>query len=228
MKTAVPKEVVAFTADIRAKRQSIEQHRTDIERAGTAAREAERIAGEIQALSDKRALAKAQAFIEGVEADVAELDRQEAELEKASRRSREDGKAGALAVQLLEGKIARAEADIARLEEDRKAKTLEWLSGLRERAIDKYMAALQALGPIVAEAMAAESARRAVTGGYFRSPDVLADARDVIRSLPIPGRMKLVDLPSGDFRSYSPIEWPDAKPESDHLISELTDAEVLP
>lgn len=229
--TAIPKDILAITTEIRAKRAAIEQHRKDIDRAGEAAREAERLEGEIQALSDKRARIKAEAFIAGTKADIAELDKQEEQLEKASRRAREDGKAGALAVQLLEEKIAEHQAEITRLEEGRTAKTVEWLTARREAAIDQWNAALNALGPIVAEALAAEAARRRFVPNPHYREDPLAGAQAIVFGLPM-RRGSWVSLSSGDSRwTPEPLDWGhDQKPgkrEHDQLISELTDAGVL-
>src|SRR6185437_2853784 len=102
---------------------------------------------------------KAEAFIAGTKADIAELDRQEAELEKASRKAREDGKAGALAIEMLEERIAGLESEIAGLSEQRKAAVLDWLDQRTEAALDSFMGKLEALGPVLAEAIAVDTAR---------------------------------------------------------------------
>lgn len=234
MNAKLPKEITALTAQIHDLEARIETARADIDRAGAAARDAERLEGELSALSDKRARVKAEAFIAGTKADIAELDRQEAELEKASRRAREDGKAGALAVQLLEEKIAEHEAEIARLEEDRKSKAVEWLTAQREKAVDQWLDALSALGPIVADALAAEAARRALGAGVFRGgDDPFKRAQHGSHALRLlSGRRTFEEAPGNNGRwSPPPIVWVDdqehGKRERDQLIAEITAAGVL-
>lgn len=233
MKANLPKEVLALTAQIHDLETKVETAQADIERAGAAARDAERLEGEIRALSDKRARVKAEAFIAGTKADIAELDRQETELEKASRRAREDGKAGALAVQLLEDKIAEHEAEITRLEGDRKAKTLEWLTAQREKTVDQWFAALSALGPIVADVLAFEYARRAVIGpGPNWRDDIFKGANRAVGALPNPrGKWEKREGTNNDRWVPEPIDWiadqEHGKAEYDALFAALTDAEVL-
>lgn len=232
MKTNLPKEVTALTAQIHDLETRIKTARADIDRAGEAAREAERLEGEIQALSDKRARIKAEAFISKTKADIAELDRQEAELEKASRRAREDGKAGVLAGQLLEEKISEHQAEITRLEEDRKAKTIEWLTAQREKAVDRWFDALSALGPIIADELAFESARRCVVGGQFRLDDIFKNAKGGVLGLPNPrGAWEKREGLNNDRWVPAPIDWitdqEHGKPERDELVAALTEAGVL-
>lgn len=232
MKTnPLPKDVLALSAQIRDLEAKIETARADIERAGAAAREAERLEGELAELSDKRARVKAEAFIAGTKADIAELDRQEAELEKASRRAREDGKAGALAEQLLEEKIAEHQVEIARLEEDRKAKTLEWLTVHREKAVDQWLAALSALGPIVADELAFESCRRLLDGREYRSADIFKGAKEAVLGLPNPRGKWAERTYAPDRWVPTPIDWvadqEHGKPERDELVAALTGAGVL-
>jgi hypothetical protein len=231
MKIALPKEVLALGAAIRTSRQMIEQHRVDINRANAAAGEAERLNGEIEALSRKRAEHKALAFVAGKPADLAELDRKQDELERASRQAREDGVAAALAVTMLEAKIADIEAEVEQLAEQRKAKTLEWLAAQRESAIDKYLSALSAIGPIIADAMAAEAARRTIAQIGFRGDDPLAEVKAGVYALP-KARGKWEKLQSGNDRWVpEPIDWvadrEHGKHERDQLFAALTDAEVL-
>jgi len=201
--TAIPKPIHELSAAIQGKHDAIKRCRADIERAGAAAREAEHLEGELAALSDKRARVKAEAFIAGTKADIAELDRQEAELEKASRKAREDGKAGALAIEMLEERIAGLESEIAGLSEQRKAAVLDWLDQRTEAALDSFMGKLEALGPVLAEAIAVDTARNQLRGnfhpglaGLFRGKWELPVPYS--RQEPVPGRP--------DVRRIS-IEW---------------------
>lgn len=230
MKISIPKEVTGLTGEIRTRRAAIEQHRADIERANEAATKAQQFEADLAALSDKRAKIKAEAFISGKPADLKELDRQEAELESASRRAREDGKAGAMAAEMLQAKITDTEAEIEQLEEQRKAKTLEWLAAQREKAIDRWLDALSALGPIVAEALAFESARRQIVGGHHVE-DSLKKAQSAVGAVPR-GRATLEERPLNQSQwVQAPIDWiadrEHGKREREQLFAELTDAEVL-
>lgn len=237
MKLTLPKEVAALSNQISELRTKIETARADIERAGNAAREAERLEGELAALSDKRARVKAEAFIAGTKANIAELDKQESELENASRRAREDGKAGALAVQLLEEKIAETEAEITTLEEQRKAAALEWIDALWEKAIDEYLGLLNKLGPVFSDALAASSARLNLTNQYRRYDHPLEEARRQVGGLWIPQNRKIDGGVSGspghvgETLWYTPITWardPECgKAERDQLFAALHDAGVL-
>lgn len=229
MKITLPKEVVALAAEISAKRQTIEQHRADIARADTTAKKADEIAGEIEALSRKRAEHKALAFVAGKPADVAELDRKQDELERGSRQAREDGVSAALAITMLEAKIGEAEAEIEQLAEQRKSKTLEWFAAQREKAVDRYLDALRALGPITADAMAIESARRQVTGEPFRFDDLFKAVRTL--EFPIPHNRKLDVGKYNDRYWRTPIEWmldsDHGKPEREQLLALLQEQGVL-
>ncbi|MGN6728604.1 MAG: hypothetical protein ACTHJG_02090 [Rhodanobacteraceae bacterium] len=226
----MPKQIHEFTAAIQAKQSKIEQCRADIERAGAAAREAERLESEISALSDKRALIKASAFIAGTKADHAEIDRQEAELEKASRKAREDGKAGALAIVMLNESIAAIESEIGDLTEQRKAAAQKWLDQRSEAAIDRYIGALQDLGPILAEAVAADMVRRRLAGDYW--PGLAGFFKDHSWNLPIPYE-KQVQVPGREEGvRRTPIEWTYRKSllgdaECGQISNELKEAGVL-
>lgn len=231
MKLALPKEVLALTSEIRTKRQTIEKHRADIDRANAAAGEAERLNGEIEALSLKRAEHKAMAFVSGKPADLAELDRKQDELERASRQAREDGVAAALAVTMLEAKIADIEAEVEQLAEQRKAKTLEWLAAQQEKAVDQWLDALRALGPIAADALAFQSARRRVSDEPYRGDNPLEDAQRAIGLVPR-WRASWEERPNNMSRWVpEPIDWvadrEHGKRERDQLFATLTDAEVL-
>lgn len=233
MKTALPKEVLALAAKIRDRRHAIEQHRADIERMKTKAEEADQLNAEMEALRQKRAEHKAVALVAGKPADLKELDAKQDALEHASRQAREDGVAATLAITMLETKISDIEAEIEKLAEQRKAKTIEWLAAQREKAVDRWLEALGALGPIVADALAFEAARRSVVGGFFRIDDVFKTAKAGVFGLPNPrGRWEKRDGLNNDRWIRASIGW-DAdqehgKPERDALFAALKEAEVLP
>jgi hypothetical protein len=225
-----PPEITELTTKIAAARNSIEAMHADIGRASAAAREAERLDNELSALSDKRARLKAEAFISGTKADLAELDRKEAELDKASRRAREDGKAGAIAVQLLEEKIEEAQAVVDGLIAERRRFTVEWLSARREAAVDRYIEHIQALGPIVAEAVAVDRMRARIAGISPRYVDPLLAIREA--QIPVPGnREEVVGTPPFSTRR-PPFKWMlDSQlgaVEYEALADELESAGVLP
>lgn len=227
-----PKDVLALSAQIRELETKIETARADIERAGAAAREAERLEGEIQALSDKRARVKAEAFIAGTKADIAELDRQEVELEKASRRAREDGKAGALAVQLLEEKIADAEKEIQDLTPQLKERQREWIAERRRKLLDRYMALFEEMVGIAAKVSAMDVVRNQLspnpaTGGLNWWPGKFM--LDWSNGVPVPGDCK-VPMPERPDILRLPFEWKatseQAGIERTQLLAELANAET--
>ncbi len=155
MKT-FPKAVQDLTAAITAKQRERESIQVDIERAKSAARKAEQLEAELAALSQQRAQRKAHAFISRQSVDLADLDKQLDDLERASRLAREDGVAAALAIDLLQTRLAEIEIAIAAAGEQRQALVLSSLVDRREKAIDRYIKALVDLGPIVAEAAAVD------------------------------------------------------------------------
>jgi len=207
--SAIPKPIHELSAAIQGKHDAIKQCRADIERAGAAAREAERLEGELAALSDKRARVKAEAFIAGTKADIAELDRQEAELEKASRKAREDGKAGALAIEMLGERIAGLESEIAGLSEQRKAAVLGWLDRRAETALDVFIEQLEALGPVLAEAIAVDTTRNRLRGNLHPG---LAGLFRGAWGVPVPDSRK-ERVPGRDGVLKTPIRWLQSKAE---------------
>lgn len=120
MKT-FPKAVQDLTAAITAKQRARESIQGDIERAKAAAHKAEQMEAELAALSQQRAARKAQAFISRQSIDLADLDKQLDDLERASRLAREDGVAAALAIDLLQARLAEIEIAIAADDELRNA-----------------------------------------------------------------------------------------------------------
>jgi chromosome segregation ATPase len=164
MKAQAPKEIQALSSEIDSKKLEIETINTDIERAQAAVAQAENLDRELDALTKKRAEQRAQAFVSRQPADMAELDSQLESLERSSRSIREDGTAAALAIVLLEAKRAEIETHTASLQERRKQAATDWLASRRERAIDRYMELIHSLGPILAEAAAADKARRNFMG----------------------------------------------------------------
>lgn len=155
MKT-FPKALQDLTAAITAKQRERESTQADIERAISAAGKAEQLEAELAALSQQRAQRKADAFISRQSVDLADLDKQMDDLERASRLAREDGVAAALAIDLLQNRLAEIETAIAVAGEQRLALALSSLIDRREKAIDRYIKALVDLGPIVADAVAVD------------------------------------------------------------------------
>ncbi|MGN6728605.1 MAG: hypothetical protein ACTHJG_02095 [Rhodanobacteraceae bacterium] len=202
---AAPEQIFGVTANIVAKRSAIEKHRADIALARTAIDEARRLEGEIGACSRKRVEQKAMAFVEGTIADVSELDRQQEGLERASRQAREDGAAARLAVALLERKVAETEAVVAELMQQRKVMAVEWLGQRIEIALDAYLEALRALGPILAKVVALDLARTCIEGEC----KIAGLARYLLtfpRNVPIPFERQ-ISVPGRPGVRTTPIEW---------------------
>lgn len=234
MKTnPVPKDVLALSAEIRTRCATIEQHRADIERMKAAATEADRLNAEMEELSQKRAEHKAMALVAGKPADLEELDRKQDELERATRQAREDGVAAALAVTMLETRIIEIQTEITQIKEDRRAKTVEWLAARHEAAIDQWMAALTALGPIFAERLAVEAARRCLVPNPNYGDDPFKKAKNEVDALRrLSGRSTFKEAPyNNGYWVPPPIGWLDeqeyGKPERDQLFAALSDAGVL-
>lgn len=234
MKVTMPKEITELSTRIEAARSEAETIRADIQRAEQAVQQAEGIASEIEAVSRKRAEQKALAFVSGKAADLAELDRQMADLERANRSALEDGTAASLAIAMLTEKLAQQESAVIELESERHALALEWLAGFREKAIDRYIKALNDLGPVLAEAIAADRARNTLGVRGESTAGYLVKALNTKEALPIP-HARLVErqgMPAGIVVMDKPIAWlrDDTLGDREHaqLIAELRSAGVLP
>ncbi len=230
MKMVLPKELIDLSAAIARKQGECDAIRADLERAAIASTAAEEITAELAALSQRRAELKAQAFISRQPADLTELDAKEEKLERASRSAREDGTAAAIAITLLNSQLEEAEIAIQQITEQRRELALKWLEDRRERALDRYVKALNDLGPIIAEAGAADLARGPL-GDFNRRPGswLLAEWRTT--PLPIPGsHMEYWD--ANRERPKMPIAWRrDIKhgvTEHDSLLVLFREAGLLP
>lgn len=240
MKVTIPKEIADLGQRITVAQQERDTIAADIARAEEAAKQAERITAEIEAVSRERAQRKAMAFVSRQPVDLAELDKQMDELERANRSALEDGAAAAIAIEMLSERLAQQQKAIAELEGERQTLALEWLEGWREKAIDRYIRALNDLGPVLAEAVAADRARVALG---FRGESTAAHLLKVLRTehaLPVPFR-RMVErkedyLEAANFPSPKiydkPIAWLRDETLGDReqaqLIVELQGAGLLP
>lgn len=240
MKVTIPKEIAELGQRITAARQERDTIAADIARAEEASQQAERITAEIEAVSRERAQRKAMAFVSRQPADLAELDKQMAELESANRSALEDGTAAAMAAAMLKEKLAQCEEAISNLTEQRRQLALSWLDDRCEKALDRYIKLLDDLGPLVADMRAADKARTAL--GYLpnypgqSSPSewLLAAVRNG-DALPVPSSRHLPvnpDNPTLNHVRISPVRWmraPDfAEREFEQVIAELQGAGLLP
>lgn len=240
MRITMPKEINELSASIAAARSEVDITRQNIARAEQAVKQAEGITAEIEAVSRKRAEQKALAFVTGKPADLAELDRQMHDLERANRSALEDGTAASLAVAMLTEKLAQQESVVTELEGARHTQALEWLASVREKAIDRYIKALNDLGPVLAEAVAADRARNALgVRGDSTAEWLLKALSTKTEALPIPF-YRMVErkeeyLASSNFplpKIYDkPIAWlrDDTLGDREHaqLIAELQTAGAL-
>jgi len=105
-------------------------------------------------------------------------------------------------------KLAAALEELAALEEQRRQLALRWLDDRRERAIDAYIKALTDLGPLIAEAAAADAVRAALgdlneprrTGAWLRQAWRNTD-------IPIPAsRMEQLNI-GGVMHPRTPLAW---------------------
>lgn len=149
-------QIAAFSTAINAGLARIAEIDADILRATEATLEADKIHGELEALSNKRAELKARAFVEKTVADTTALDKEEKSLERAGRQAVEDGQAARMAIGMLEGSRAETQAEIESLSGQRKVVVVEWLTNRRDLAIKRYVAALGDLGAPLAEALAVD------------------------------------------------------------------------
>ena len=208
MKT-FPKAVQDLTAAITAKQRARESIQGDIERAKAAAHKAEQMEAELAALSQQRAERKAQAFISRQSIDLADLDKQLDDLERASRLAREDGVAAALAIDLLQARLAEIEIAIAADDEQRLALVLSSLVDRREKAIDRYIKALVDLGPIVAEAAAVDLTLSRLGHHVNATGSWLLKELHNAGCLPVPRarHVERQNAPQGLFILDPPIPW---------------------
>jgi hypothetical protein len=99
-------------------------------------------------------------------------------------------------------KLGAALKELAALEEQRREAVLNWLAARRERAIDRYLKALDDLGPIVAEINSSDRARSRF--GDFNDSFGLQLLRNFRKSdVPIPQSRK-IQKPYG---FHTPIAW---------------------
>lgn len=230
MKVTMPKEITELSVRIDAARSEVETTRADIQRAEQAVQQAEGIAAEIEAVSSKRAEQKALAFVSRQPADLAELDRQMADLERANRSALEDGTAAAMATAMLAEKLAQQESTVAELDEARRSLAIAWLEDRREKAIDRYIKALVDLGPIVAEAMAADRARVSL-GNALRQYGIWLRDSFKTNAPPMPHHKMLPNKFIPTLPVY-PVSWlrdsTHGDAEHEQFIAELKSAGLLP
>lgn len=149
-------QIAAFSTAINARLAKIAEIDADILRATEATLEADKIHGELEALSNKRAELKARAFVEKNVADTTALDKEEKSLERAGRQAVEDGQAARMAIGMLEVSRAETQTEIESLSGQRKEVVVAWLANRRDLAIKRYVAALGDLGTPLAEAFAVD------------------------------------------------------------------------
>lgn len=154
----VPKKIGDLSKTISESITRIREIDSDIRRAEAASQEASNLAAQLDDLSRERAERKALAFVAKTTADVADLNRREEELERASRQAIEDGQAATLAIGMLADRRANLEAEIERCIQERKALSIEWLQQQRHEALTRYIKVLTELGGPLAAAMAADRA----------------------------------------------------------------------
>lgn len=210
---AVLKKISELSAIVVAGEAKIEQHRTDILRAIQATLEAQKIADELTALSRKRAELKAQAFFSKTTADTSELDKQEKALERAGRQAVEDGQAAELAIEMLQEQINTTEEELGGVQEDRKQLTVQWLKDHRHKAIERYIAALNALGQPLADAFAVDQLLNSLDARDLQTGDwLLRKVRNIGIAVPHsykierPGRQgqsEIYDVPVAWFADES-------------------------
>lgn len=240
MKITIPKEIADLGQRITAAKQERDTIAADIARAEEASQQAERITAEIEAVSRERAQRKAMAFVSRLPADLAELDKQMAELESANRSALEDGTAAAMAAAMLKEKLAQCEEAISNFTEQRRQLALSWLDDRREKALDRYIKLLDDLGPLVAEMRAADKARTAL--GYLPAYPGLSSPSEwllaAVRSgdtLPVPSSRHVPVNPDNPMLKdvmVSPVRWMRASDfadrEFEQVIAELQGAGLLP
>lgn len=240
MKITIPKEIADLGQRITVAQQERDTIAADIARAEEAAKQVERITAEIEAVSRERAQRKAMAFVSRQPADLAELDKQMDELERANRSALEDGTAAAMAAVMLKEKLAQCEDAVTSLTEQRRQLALAWLDDRREKALDRYIKLLNDLEPLVAEMRAADKARSALgylppfPGSSSCSEWLLAAMRNG-DALPVPSSRHVPVNPDNPMLKdvmVSPVRWmraPDfADREFEQIIAELQGAGLLP
>jgi len=154
----VPKKIGDLSKTISDSITRIEEIDSDIRRAEAASQEASNLAAQLDDLSRERAERKALAFVAKTTADVADLNRREEELERASRQAIEDGQAATLAIGMLAEQRATLEVEIRRCTEERNVLIVEWLKQQRHDAITLYIKVLTELGAPLSAALAADRA----------------------------------------------------------------------
>jgi hypothetical protein len=138
--------------------------------------------------------------------------------------------------ELPKSKLGVALKELDELEEQRRGLVLTWLVERREKAIDRYMKALMDLGPIVAEASAADRAHHRF-GDYSVGAGawILGNLREV--EFPVPSSRRISNPPS-DMDPWahtrvgrSPIFWPrdpsHGNSELEEILAELLAAGVV-
>lgn len=204
MKIAAPKQLNELSKAIADRTAIVEQIDADIQRAEAASQEAATIAAELEALSRERAERKALAFVAKTTADVADLNAKEKKLELASRQAIEDGHAARIAIGLLQDRRSEVIAEANQLTEQRCQLAVEWLTSLREEAIDRYIEALESMGGPLADAVAADKLLAAL--GVFDGSGVMVREQVCAQGLIVPHSRKVKrEGPSGLYDA--PVDW---------------------
>ncbi|WP_267222562.1 hypothetical protein [Dyella silvae] len=162
MKTKImelPTDVATLGDALATITDDLDKLAADRTRAESAVVEAERLNGELEAITRARAETKANAFVAGTQADLAELDSQLQALQTASRAAREDGTAAELAIALLDAKRVELEASKAATITKRHQIVMSWLSELGAAGMKHYIDAIEALESHVVQAAAADRVR---------------------------------------------------------------------
>ncbi len=218
MKITLPKPITELSVAIAGYQAEADRRHEDIKRASDAFARAERLTGELEALTQRRAQLQAEAFISRKPADLSEIDAQEEKLEHASRAARADGRAAEIAIAMLNAQLEELATKIEQASEERRKLALDWLEDRRERALDRYIKALADLGPIIAEAAAADGVRGEF-GDFNENRRHGAWVRQEWRKteVPIPStRMEQLNV-CGQTRTRTPLAW---RRELDHSTPE--------
>jgi hypothetical protein len=144
-------------------------------------------------------------------------------------------KQGEIAANPNDSKVQDAWKVVAGLQEQRRVAVLEWLEDQRETAIDSYIAALQAIGPLLAPAIAADRARSKF-GDDQLAPGAWIRSRLRAQNFPVPANRAIPPtdaiLANNPWASgTSPIIWMHEETlgdiEHDQILAQLQAAGAL-
>ncbi|KFX30174.1 hypothetical protein [Ralstonia solanacearum] len=156
------KEIKAMTQKISVCSGEIERIEAEIARLDALAAAADGAGEELSALRRSRADEVARAFIEQRAPQTSQIDKEIGAAEKAGEKTRIDAESSKVSATVLRERVEGLRLELENLRLQRRGAAIAELQRVRDDALDEYVAAVNAVGPIVARLQAVDTLIRQV------------------------------------------------------------------